>query len=129
MQWALSYVGSNWQLMLLFVIAIGVLSLFAWFARSWKAIAAALVLIGVGFAIQHIDKTAFERAVAAQKARELAVLQGRIDALTKITEQDAERAKQDAAEIDRMKLLAGDTPKNDTPCLPPDAAERIGAIR
>lgn len=129
MQWAASYIGSNWQLMLLFVIAIGALGLFAWLARSWKAVIAALALIGVGFAIQHIDKTAFERAVAEQKARELAVLQDRIATLNKVAEQDAERAKQDAAEIDRLKLLAGNTPKNDTPCLPPDAAERIGAIK
>lgn len=129
MQWAASYIGSNWQLMLLFVVAIGALGLFAWLARSWKAVLAAMALIGVGFAIQHIDKTAFERAVNEQKARELAILQDRITTLNKVAADYAKQAEEDAKRIDELERLAGETPKNDKPALDADTAGRIGAIK
>lgn len=59
----------------------------------------------------------------------MAVLQGRIDALTKANEADAARATADASEISRLRQLASQTPANAAACLPEDAAKRVGDIK
>lgn len=129
MPWTLSYIAGNSSLIIGFVALIAALGAFAFFARDWRALVAALVVLAVGMGVQQIDKSAYERALSEQKARELAVLQKRIDQLAKINQADTERALADAAEIARLEALAGDTPPNDHPCLPMDASKRIDAIR
>lgn len=129
MQWTLSHIAGNSSLIIGFVALIAALGAFAFFARDWRALVAALVVLAVGMGVQQIDKSAYERALSEQKARELAVLQKRINQLAKINQVDTERALADAAEIARLEALAGDTPPNDRPCLPADASKRIDAIR
>lgn len=127
--WFPSYIAGNSSLIIGFVALIAALGAFAFFARDWRALVAALVVLAVGMGVQQIDKSAYERALSEQKARELAVLQKRIDQLAKINQADTERALADAAEIARLEALAGATPPNDRPCLPADASKRIDAIR
>lgn len=129
MQWAWSYIAGNSSLIIGFVALIAALGAFAFFARDWRALVAAFVVLAVGMGVQQIDKRAFERALSEQKSRELAVLQKRIDQLAKINQADTERALADAAEIARLEALAGATPPNDRPCLDADASKRINAIR
>lgn len=127
--WALSYIGSNFALILVVVIAVIALGAVAWFARNWKVAVAALLVLGAGLAYQHIDKTAYQRRVSEEAAAEVATLKGRLVTLQKQTAADAERAKADAAYIEALEVLAGDTPPNDTPAIDKNTANRIGAIK
>jgi CBS-domain-containing membrane protein len=127
--WALSYIGSNFALILVVVIAVIALGAVAWFARNWKVAVAALLVLGAGLAYQHVDKTAYQRRVSEEAAAEVATLKGRLATLQKQTAADAERAKADAAYIDALEALANDTPRNDTPAIYKDTANRIGAIK
>lgn len=129
MGWASSYVGSNFALILVVGLAVVALGAVAWFAKNWKVAVAAVVVLGLGLAYQHIDKTAYQRAVAEQAAVKIAILQGRLDAITKVAEADAARAQEDALYIAALEASAGITPPNDGPCLPKEAAERIGAVK
>lgn len=127
--WALSYIGANFALILVVVLAVVALGAIAWFAKNWKvAVAAALVLLA-GLAYQHIDKTAYQRAIAEQKAREVAVLQARIDALDEANRNNAKRALEDAQRIKTLQEQAKQTPANTADCLDENAAGRVGGIR
>ncbi|WP_407122727.1 hypothetical protein [Bradyrhizobium sp. STM 3561] len=129
MIWALSYIASNFALIIAVVMAVLALGAIAWFAKNWKvAVAAGAVLIA-GLAYQQIDHNAYSRAQAEQNAREVGLLKGRIEALTKANDADAARATADAATIDRLRALAAQTPANDAACLPEDAAKRVGDIK
>lgn len=127
--WALSYIGSNFALILVVVIAVIALGAVAWFARNWKVAVAALLVLGAGLAYQHVDKTAYQRRVSEEAAAEVATLKGRLATLQKQTDADAERAKADAAYIESLEALAGETPPNDTPAIDKATANRIGAIK
>lgn len=129
MQWLLSYVGSTWALILVVVLAVVVLGAIAWFAKNWKVAVVALIVLGAGLAYQQIDKNAYQRRVSEEKAAEIKLLNARIATLSKVNEEHAERATNDAAEIGRLEALAKDTPANDSPCLDRDAAERVFRIR
>lgn len=129
MPWTLSYIGSNFALILVVVLAVVALGAVAWFAKNWKVAVAAVVVLGLGLAYQQIDKNAYQRRVAEEAAAKVAVLQSRINELAKINQADTERALADAAEIARLETLAGDTPANDRPCLDVDAARRVRAIQ
>lgn len=129
MAWALSYIGSNFALILVVVLAIVALGAVAWFARNWKVAVAALLVLGAGLAYQHIDKTAYQRRVSEEAAAEVATLKGRLATLQKQTAADAERAKADAAYIESLEALAGETPPNNTPAIDKSTANRIGAIK
>lgn len=124
--WILSYIGSNAALIVVVVLVVIALGAVAWFAKNWKVAVAAIVVLAVALAYQQIDKNAYERAVAAQAAAQVKVLQGRLAALNKINADNAEQALADAAEIQRLQQQ---TPPNSSPCLDVDAAKRIGAIR
>lgn len=127
--WALSYIGANFALILVVVLAVVALGAIAWFAKNWKvAVAAALVLLA-GLAYQHIDKTAYQRAIAEQKAREVALLQARIDTLSDINNANAARAIQDEVKINKLREQASQTPANTADCLDENAAGRVGGIR
>ena len=128
MIWILSYLGANFALVLATGLGVLALAAIAWFTKNWKAAVAAGVVLIAGLAYQQIDHNAYNRAQAERKAREVAVLQGRIDALTKASEADAARATADAATINRLRALAAQTPANDTLSLPADAAKRVGDI-
>lgn len=70
-----------------------------------------------------------ERYDARQAAAKVAILQGRLDAVTKAAEADAARAQEDALYIAALEASAGTTPPNAGPCLSEAAARRIGAIK
>lgn len=127
--WALSYIGSNFALILVVVLVVVVLGAIAWFAKNWKVAVAALLVTAAGLGYQHIDKTAYQRRVSEEAAEQVKVLQGRLDTLQKQTAADAERAKADAAYIESLEALAGDTPANDKPAIDQVTAGRIGAIK
>lgn len=127
--WALSYIGSNFALILVVVLAVVALGAVAWFAKNWKVAVAALLVLGAGLAYQHIDKTAYQRRVSEEAAAEVATLKGRLATLQKQTAADAERAKADAAYIESLEALAGETPPNNTPAIDKSTANRIGAIK
>lgn len=127
--WLLSYVGSNFALIAVVVLAVVALGAVAWFARNWKVAVAAVAVLAAGLAYQHIDKTAYQRAVDEQKARELKVLQDRINTLSELNLADTARAAANAATIDALRNLASDTPANNAPGLPKDSAERVGNIK
>ena len=127
--WALSYIGSNFALILVVVLAVVALGAVAWFAKNWKVAVAALFVLGAGLAYQHIDKTAYQRRVSEEAAAEVATLKGRLATLQKQTAADAERAKADAAYIESLEAQAGETPPNNTPAIDKSTANRIGAIK
>lgn len=129
MQWALSYIGSTWALILVVVLAVVALGAVAWFSRNWKVAVAAIIVLALGLAYQQIDKNAYQRAVSEQAAAQVKALQARVALLNAVTKQDAERAAKDAAEIEQLREHAGQTPANTSPCLDDGAAARIGAIR
>lgn len=127
--WALSYIGANFALILVVVLAVVALGSIAWFAKNWKvAVAAALVLLA-GLAYQHIDKTAYQRRVAEEAAQQAKTLQARIDTLSDINNANAARAIQDEIKISKLKEQAGQTPANSADCLDENAAGRVGGIR
>ncbi|MCA6098883.1 hypothetical protein [Bradyrhizobium australafricanum] len=128
MIWILSYLSANFALVLATGLGVLALAAIAWFTKNWKAAVAAGMVLIAGLAYQQIDHNAYNRAQAEQKAREVAVLQGRIAALERANAADAARATADAAEISRLRQLASQTPANDTPCLPLDAAKRVEDI-
>ena len=111
------------------VLSVVALAAVAWFARNWKVAVAAIVILAAGLAYQQIDKAAYQRAVNEQKARELRVLQDRINTLSEINRADAKRAAQSEATINALREKASHTPANNSPGLPKDAAERIGDIK
>jgi len=127
--WALSYIGANWALILVVVLAVAALGAIAWFAKNWKIAVAALIVLGLAFTYQQIDKSAYQRRVNEEKAKEVKLLKERIATLSKVNEEHAERAINDATEIGRLEADASVTPANDSPCLDRDAAERVFRIR
>lgn len=129
MMWALSYIGSNFALILVVILAVVALGAVAWFARNWKVAVAAVIVLGAGLAYQQIDKSAYQRAVNEQKAREIAILQARMNTLAEVNAEYAKKASEDAATIDALRDLASHTPENNSPGLPEDAAKRVGDIK
>jgi apolipoprotein N-acyltransferase len=129
MMWALSYLGANFALIIVVVLAVAGCALVWWLTKNLWAVVAALTVLAVGFAVQQIDHNAFNRAQAEQKAVELKVLQGRIDTLSKVAADDAKRAATDAADIATLREQASNTPANSSPGLPLDSAKRVGDVR
>lgn len=129
MTWFLSYVGANFALVLVVVLAVLALAAVAWFAKNWKVAVAAIVMAIGGLLYQQHDKNVWERAQAEQNARELRILQDRIGVLLTISAADAQRAKAAEATIDALRSQARDTPANNSACLPETAARRVGDIK
>lgn len=129
MQWALSYVGTNFALIAVVVLAVVALSAVAWFAKNWKVAVAAVVVLAAGLGYQQIDKNAYQRRVGEEAAAKVAALQGRLDTLSKVSEADARRAAGDAARIGALETLAGETPANTDVAIDAATATRIGAIK
>lgn len=127
--WILSYLGANFALIAVVALSVLALAAIAWFTKNWKAAVAAGMVLIAGLSYQQIDHNAYNRAQAEQKAREVAVLQGRIAALEQASANDAARAAADAATIDALREQASQTPANDAACLDIDAAKRVGEIR
>lgn len=72
--WALSYLGSTWVLILVIALVIAALGALAWFSHNWKLIAAAVLILAVGFAYMHVDKQAYARRVAEESAAQVTKL-------------------------------------------------------
>ena len=126
--WLLSYLGANFALVLVVVLAVVALGTVAWFAKNWKVAVAAACVLAAGLAYQQIDKTAYQRRVSEEAAARVTVLQGRLDTLQAVNQADAVRALAANARIAELEALAAQTPANDTACLPEDAAKRVGDI-
>jgi hypothetical protein len=129
MQWALSYLGANAALVSVTGLSVVALGAIAFFTKNWKAGVAAILVLAAGFAYMQIDKSAFARAQAAQAAKVVATLEGRLATLQHQTKADADRAKVDADYIEALEIAASETPPNAAACLPVDASKRVGAIR
>lgn len=129
MQWVLSYVGSNFALIAVVVLAVIALGAVAWFAKNWKVAVAAVVILGAGLAYQQIDKNAYQRRVAEEAAEKVKILQGRLDTMNQANQANAERALQDAARISELETQANETPANAGDCLDRDGAGRVRSIQ
>lgn len=127
--WFLSYLGANFALIIVVVLLVIALGAIAWFAKNWKVAVAAILLVCAGLGYQQIDKNAYQRRVSEEAAERVAVLQSRLDTLNKVAVADAQRALDDADEIDRLRALASTTPPNDKPCLDIEAVKRIRSIK
>lgn len=129
MMWLLSYLGSNWSLVLACTVAVIALSAVAWFARNWKVAVAAAAVLVAGFAYMAIDKSAYQRRVNEEAQAQVKLLNNRISTLEQVKAAYTKRFAEDHAHITELEKLASETPKNDSPCLDADAARRVRAIR
>lgn len=133
MLWLLSYVGANWALILVVVLAVAGLGAVAFFAKNWKVAVAALAVLAAGFAYQQIDKNAYQRRVAEEAADKVRALEERLNVLNAANEQDAMRATADAARISELEDKTNAMPPPASPGraggLDRAAARRVSAIR
>lgn len=127
--WITSYLGANFALIAVVVLAVVALGALAWFAKNWKVAAAAVCVLVAGLAYQQIDKNAYQRRVSEEAAQQVAVLQGRLDTLSDINNAAAARAIQDEVKIETLRSMARDTPANNAPCLDEEATKRVGTIK
>lgn len=126
--WLLSYLGANFALVLVVVLAVVALGIAAWVFKNWKIALVAIAVAAAGLYAQQFDKNGYDRRVAEEVAEQTKVLQARLDTLRDVNAADAERALAANARIAELEALAGQTPANDTACLPEDAAKRVGDI-
>lgn len=129
MFWLLSYVGSNFGLIIMVALAVAGLGAVAWFAKNWKVAVAAAAVLALAFFYMHVDKAAYQRRVDEEKAAEIANLKHRIGTLQLVTKHDTDRAGKDAKRIKELEDKARETPRNDNACLDRDAARRLRDIR
>lgn len=129
MFWALSYLGSNFGLIIVCIVAVIALGAIAWFARNWKVAVAAAAVLAAGFAYMQIDKSAYQRRVNEEAQAQVKLLNNRLASLERVNGEYAQKVLLDAKAISELKRLASETPKNDTACLPLDAARRVRAIK
>ena len=127
--WLLSYLGANFALVLVVVLAVVALGAVAWFAKNWKVAVAAVVVAMAGLYAQQFDKNGYDRRVAEEVAEQTKVLQSRLNTLQAVNAADVERALAANARIAEQEALAAQTPANANQCLPEDAAKRVGDIR
>jgi hypothetical protein len=127
--WLLSYLGANFALVLVVVLAVVALAAVAWFAKNWKVAVAAVAVLACGLAYQQADRSAYQRRVAEEVAEKTKILQTRLNTLQTINAADAARSLADAERIANLELQAMQTPANDAPCLPEDAAKRVGDVQ
>jgi len=124
----MSYLGANFALVIVVVLAVLALAAIAWFAKNWKVAVVAAAVLAAGLAYQQIDKSAYQRRVSEEAAQQVKVLQGRLNTMQDINAADTARSLADAERIANLELQAMQTPANDAPCLPEDAAKRVGDI-
>jgi len=127
--WALSYLGANFALIIVVVLAVAGCALVWWLTKNLWAAVAALTILAVGFAVQQVDKAAYQRRVSEEAAAKVQVLQGRLDTISKVTAAYAKRAATDADAIATLRDQASNTPANNSPGLPEDSAKRVGDVR
>lgn len=128
MTWLLSYIGSNFALIVIVTLLVVAFGTIAWFTKNWKVAVTAVAILAIGLAYQQVDKNAYQRRIAEEAAARVRLLQAHLDTLNKVNQADAEQAAKDAAEIEQLRTVAGDTPDNASPGLPLDAAKRVGAV-
>jgi apolipoprotein N-acyltransferase len=126
--WILSYIGSNFGLIIVTVLAVVALGAVAWFAKNWKVAVAAAAVLAAGFAYMQIDKSAYQRRVSEEAAAQVRLLQGRLATLEAVNTQYASKVLTDAKAISELKRKASETPPNSAACLPLDATRRVRSI-
>jgi apolipoprotein N-acyltransferase len=129
MLWLLSYIGSNFALILVVTLAVAALGAFAWFARNWKAAVAALALLAAGFTYMQIDKSVYQRRVAEEAASKVRVMEDRLRIMSAISKAYTDSYVVDQNALNELKRRASETPPNNAPCLDRDAARRVQSIR
>jgi thiol:disulfide interchange protein len=127
--WLLSYVGSNFGLIIMVALSVAALGAVAWFAKNWKVAVAAAVVLALGFAYMQVDKNAYQRRVSEEAREQVEILQRRLGALQLTAKADAARSAEDQKRIAELERLASETPPNTGACLDRDAARRVRAIR
>jgi hypothetical protein len=113
-------------------LVVGYFPLLKWFPvlGAYVPVGKLVSLLAMGLLCGLLaTRMTIERYDAKQAAAKVAILQDRLDTLTKVAEADAARAAEDALYIAALEAQAGTTPPNDGPCLPADAAKRIGGIK
>lgn len=127
--WLMSYLGANFALVVVVVLAVLACGVVYWLTKNLWAIVTALAILAAGFAYQQVDRSAYQRRVSEEAAQQVKVLQGRLNTMQDISAADAARSLADAERIANLELQAMQTPANDAPCLPEDAAKRVGDIQ
>lgn len=125
----LSYLGSNWVLVILVVLGTAALGYVSFILRNWKLALAAVLLVMLGLGYQKANMDGYKRKVNEDAQAQLTTLKHRLATLSLLNASDTKRAQADQATISELKRLARETPKNDGACLGIDAARRVRAIK
>ena len=125
----LSYLGAHWALIIAVALVVIVLGALAWFLKNWKLAIAAFTVLAVGFAYQAVDMQGYKRRVTEDAARQVKVLQERLDTLNAINRAYSSRYADDQKKLSELEKQASETPPNSSPGLPADAARRVRNIR
>lgn len=123
------FLGTNWGMIIVAVLAIVVCGLIAWFTRNWKAVVVAVAILAVIYGAQHMFVSGVNAEVARQVARKYKDLQDKLKLANEIADDHLARSERDAAEIEALKALAGTTPPNSDIGLTKEAADRVRAIQ
>lgn len=128
--WAtLSFLWTYWYVLLPVLPVVAGLLALAYFTRDWRALVlAAGVVLAVVYS-GHLFKQGFDVREKQLRAEYDRILAERDATITALSEADKTRADADAAEIERLRKLADDTPENKNPGLPREVGQRIGKIK
>lgn len=125
----LTYLGSNWLLVIVVVLAVVVLGAAAFFLKNWKLALATIALIAAGFAYQNAVTTGIKEQMAKDAAAQVKILNDRINALNKVSAADAQRAKDDSQRISELEDKARATPANNSACFDVNTTRRVRGIQ
>lgn len=125
----LAFLGTNWQWVVVVILAVAALGAVAWLFKNWKPVLVAVGLLVVYFGGQALWVDGYNTHVAEEVARQTAMLQARLDAANAAAQADALRAQQASDRVSELERQAADTPANADKCLDVDAAKRVGGIK
>jgi Flp pilus assembly protein TadB len=125
----LSYLGAHWALIIAVALVVIVLGALAWFLKNWKLAVAAFAVLAVGFAYQAVDMQGYKRRVAEDAARQVKVLQDRLDTLNAVNRAYSSRYADDQKKFSELEKKASETPPNSSVCLDRAGARRVQSIR
>ena len=98
---------------------------FSFITKHWKLVLALGAIGGMGIEGFHLARAWDEKAALTEQAE---TLKKRLATITLLQATDAERAKADQDELEKLRDAARETPSNPAACLPRDAVGRLRAI-
>lgn len=125
---SLTFFASHWVLIIATVLAVIGLGVAAYVLKNLKFAVAALAVAVAGFLYQGAVTSGIKIQMEKELAEQVEIANNRLATINTLTLKDAMQAKKDADDNDALAKSAGETPKNDSPCLDIDAARRVRAI-